>query len=199
MLGDIWRSNAFRRLHARNDSGANPAVVQQFTLRIENDGEGEWHRSIARVALEKARIGVFNDIFITGPHETGHGETREPEVSLHRLKPRGFFGETVGRRVWDKTKIWRVCAAKRESGLVNAFGRQNHAIPIEERRRERQGADFLCCKAVRRRECADARDGDLMRDAARNDVNAGDIKTGAAPNGSASATTPIIEHGEKKH
>src|SRR5579872_2495360 len=181
MLGDIWRSNAFRRLHARNDSGANPAVVQQFTLRIENDGEGEWHRSIARVALEKARIGVFNDIFITGPHETGHGETREPEVSLHRLKTRSFFGETVGRRVWNKAKIGRAGVAKRETGLINAAGRQNHAIPIEERRRERQGADFLDGKAVSRRECVDVRDGDLMRDTARNDVRADDIKTGAAP------------------
>src|SRR6185437_3428278 len=128
MLGEIRRSNAFRKLQAQNESGAFPAVMQQSTLRIEDDGEGEWHRPIARVALEKARIGVFNDILITVSHETGHGETREPEVSLHRLKTRSFFGETVGRRVWNKAKIGLASVAKREGGLINAAGRQNHAI-----------------------------------------------------------------------
>src|SRR5579872_2012633 len=157
--------------------------MQQSDLRIEDDGEGEWQRPIARVTLEKARVGVFDDLSVPDGHETAYREACEPKVGLHGLEARGLLSETVGRRIRNKTKIWRVCVAKRESGLVNAFGRQNHAIPIEERRRERQGADFLDVKAVRRRECADARDGDLMRDAARNDIRAGDIETGAAPTG----------------
>lgn len=197
MLGEIRRSSAFRKLQAQNESGAFPAVMQQSTLRIEDDGEGEWHRPIARVALEKARIGVFNEPSVADGHETAYRKACEPEVCLHWLKPRSFFSETVGGRVWNKSKIWRVRVAKRETGLINAAGRQNHAIPIEERRRERQGAESLDGKALGRRECADARDGDLMRDAARNDIRAGDIKTGAAPTGTRDAATPVIEHGKK--
>src|SRR6185437_2910756 len=173
-------------------------VAQQATLRIENDGEGEWHRATARIAFEKARIGVFNNILISGPHQTGHGETREPEVGLHGLKTRSFFCETVGRRVWDKTKIGLTRVAKRETGLINAAGRHDHAIPIQERRRERQGADFFDIKTLRRRECADTRHRDAVRNAARNDIRAGDIKTGAAPCGSGDAAAPVIEYGKKK-
>src|SRR5262250_3887754 len=100
-------------------------------------------------------------------------KAREVPVQMHFGKLEGARRERVRRGIRTEDEGGRIRVPQVKARLVDALWRANRVAPIEQRRRNRHGADANNGDMVRSRELSYFADGGVVRNSARNDVSDG--------------------------